>query len=232
MRVFNISGGRTSAYMTIKYYQKGDLVIFCDTQREHKGTYEFLDNIELFENIPIIRLTYDGGWDSLLDKRKAIPNYFKRFCTMELKVKTTRRYLRTQKILTYDSYIGFRYDELDRYKKKKKMWKKVTDVFPLVTDKITNKDIIKYWQNKEYDLNIPAILGNCDACFMKGENAILTIYQQFPELAEKWIADEKRIGNTYLNGVSHQQMLNKSKLLMKQYSLFEIEPKYKCGCIN
>jgi hypothetical protein len=232
MRIFNISGGRTSAYMTIEHYKEGDMVIFCDTGREHKGTYEFLDNIEKFENIPIIRLKHELGFSGLIEKRKAIPNIFQRFCTVELKIKTTRRYLRSLNILEYESFIGFRYDEPQRYLKRKKHWKKVTDKFPLYDDKISKKDIISYWKRKEYDLNIPAILGNCDACFMKGENAILAIYKDFPELAQKWIDDEEKIGKTYLKGVSHKQMLEKSKLLMKQYNLFEIEPKFNCACTN
>lgn len=232
MRVFNISGGRTSAYMTIKHYKQGDIVIFCDTGREHKGTYEFLDNIEKFENIPIIRLTYEGGFNRLIEKTKAIPNFFRRFCTIELKIKTARRYLRSLGILEYESFIGFRYDEPQRYLKRKKHWIKVTEKFPLYDDKISKKDILFYWKNKEYDLKIPSILGNCDACFMKGENAILTIYKQFPELAQKWIEDEEKIGKTYLTEISHKQMLEKSKLLMKQYDLFEVEPKFNCACTN
>ena len=55
MRIFNFSGGRTSAYMVIKYYQQGDLVIFCDTEREHPKTYKFINDFEAHENIPIIR---------------------------------------------------------------------------------------------------------------------------------------------------------------------------------
>jgi 3'-phosphoadenosine 5'-phosphosulfate sulfotransferase (PAPS reductase)/FAD synthetase len=45
-RVFNFSGGATSAYMVIKYWQPGDLVIFCDTGREHEKTYKFILDFE------------------------------------------------------------------------------------------------------------------------------------------------------------------------------------------
>jgi 3'-phosphoadenosine 5'-phosphosulfate sulfotransferase (PAPS reductase)/FAD synthetase len=44
-RVINFSGGKTSAYMTIKYYKPGDLVIFCDTGREHFKTYKFINDL-------------------------------------------------------------------------------------------------------------------------------------------------------------------------------------------
>ena len=90
-RVINFSGGKTSAYMTIQEYKKGDLVIFCDTGREHPKTYKFINDFEAFENIPVIRLKYEGGFEKLIENRKAIPNNFKRFCTIELKIKTARR---------------------------------------------------------------------------------------------------------------------------------------------
>ena len=94
-RVINFSGGKTSAYMTITEYKEGDLVIFCDTGREHPKTYKFINDFEANENIPIIRLKYEGGFEGMLEKKKQIPNNFKRFCTVELKIKTARRYLRS-----------------------------------------------------------------------------------------------------------------------------------------
>ena len=57
-KVINFSGGRTSAFMTIQEYKEGDLVIFCDTGREHHKTYKFINDFEANENIPIIRLKY------------------------------------------------------------------------------------------------------------------------------------------------------------------------------
>jgi len=232
MRVFNMSGGRTSAYMVLKHYLPGDLVIFCDTGREHIGTYNFIDNFERLENIPIIRLKHDGGFEGMINKKKYIPNRAKRICTIELKIKTTRRYLRSLGMSKYQSFIGFRYDEPNRYNNRKKMWKNVEDMFPLFHDKITKKDVLEFWKNKEYDLEIPPILGNCDACFMKGKNAIMLIYKDYPELAEKWIADEEKIGQTYIKDISHKQMLEQSKKIAKQYDLFEVEPAFNCACTN
>jgi len=120
-RVINFSGGKTSAYMTIVEYQPGDLVLFCDTGREHEKTYSFINDFEKNENIPIVKLSYDGGFRNLLNKTKSIPNNFKRFCTVELKIKTARRYLKSLKINKYENLIGFRYDEQLRIKRRKKM---------------------------------------------------------------------------------------------------------------
>lgn len=230
-RVINFSGGRTSALMTIMEYEEGDLVIFCDTQREHPKTYKFINNFEAFENIPIIRLKYDGGFERLIEKRKMIPNIMMRFCTIELKIKTARRYLRSIGLMKYQNIIGFRFDEQKRIKSHKEHWKSVETIFPLGALKITKQNVLDYWSNKEYDLETPSILGNCDLCFLKGKNAIIQILRDQPELAEKWIADENSINATYIKGMSYENMLKLSKLpYFKQKSLFDLEPAFNCAC--
>jgi hypothetical protein len=233
MRIFNFSGGKTSAYMVIKYYKEGDLVIFCDTGREHPKTYKFINDFEANENIPVIRLKYDGGFERLIEKRKAVPNNFKRFCTIELKIKTCRRYLRSIGISKYENFVGFRYDEPLRVKRRKQMWKQVVDRFPLYDDKIDKQIINDYWSKKPYTLEIPSILGNCTLCFMKGKNAIMNIIASNPDLADVWIADEERIGHTYLDKISMKQMKSlATNNLFTGYDLNEITPAFDCACTN
>lgn len=55
-RVINFSMGETSALMTIRYYRPGDLVISCDTTREHEKSYKFLHDFEANENIPVHKI--------------------------------------------------------------------------------------------------------------------------------------------------------------------------------
>ena len=131
---------------------------------------------------------------------------FRSFCTVELKIKTCRRYLRKLGIIKYENFVGFRYDEPLRVKRRKQMWKQVIDRFPLFEDKIEKKHIIDFWDKKPYNLEIPSILGNCTLCFMKGKNAIISILSAYPELADEWIEDEKIAGYTYLKDVSIKQL--------------------------
>lgn len=229
--MFNISGGRTSGLMVIENYQPGDLVIFCDTGREHPKTYKFLHDFEAFENIPIIWLKYDGGFKKLIEKRKMTPNIMMRFCTIELKIKTARRYLRSIGLTKYENIIGFRNDEQKRIKNYKEHWKTVVTTFPLNEAKIVKQDVLTYWSNKPYDLETPPILGNCDLCFLKGKNAIIQILRDNNELADKWIEDEQSVNGTYINGISYSKMLELSKLpYFKQIDLFELEPAFDCSC--
>ena len=232
-RVINFSGGKTSAYMTIMEYKEGDLVLFCDTGREHEKTYKFINDFEANEKIPIIRLKYEGGFESLIKKRKAIPNNFKRFCTIELKIKTARRYLRSIGIHKYENLVGFRYDEQQRVKRRKKMWKNVTDNFPLYEQGIDKKMVNDFWMKKSYNLEIPSILGNCDLCFLKGKNAIISILASYPELADKWIEDEKKSNHTYFNGISFEKLKAIAQNnLFKNQELSNINPAFDCSCTN
>ena len=230
IRVFNFSGGKTSAYMVIHYYQPGDLVIFCDTGREHPKTYKFINDFEANENIPIIRLQYDGGFEGLLNKTKGVPNQFKRYCTVELKIKTCRRYLRSLGIMKYENFVGFRHDEPLRVKRRKQMWKQVIDKFPLYDDQIDKPKINAYWETKPYNLEIPSILGNCTLCFMKGKNAIINILSVYPELADPWIADEEKKQNTYLNGVSIKQLKSIAQNNLFTNHLENLSPAFDCAC--
>ena len=225
--------------MTIlEYNPETDYVLFCDTGREHPKTYKFINDLEAYENIPIVRLGDKDSFSNYLSKRdfEEIPNMMKRSCTIELKIKIARRWCRKNIGMTYVNMLGFRADEKKRVIKNKKRWKKVTQSFPLY-DKGYNKNmIIEYWKNKPYTLEIPNILGNCTLCFMKGKNAIINILRHDPSLAAPWIEDERRsklkYGHTYLNGITISQCLALSQQpdLFTTKDINEALPAYDCTC--
>jgi len=85
-RVINFSGGKTSAYMTIHEYREGDLVVFCDTGREHPKTYKFINDFEAFEGISVTRIKYyneDDPFKALLTRKKykIVPNHVRNICS-------------------------------------------------------------------------------------------------------------------------------------------------------
>lgn len=244
-RVINFSGGKTSAYMTIKEWKEDDLVVFCDTGREHPKTYKFINDFEAHEGIPVIRLKYrneENPFDALLSRKKykVIPNRVKRICTDELKIKTNKRYLKSIGILTFENFIGFRADEAHRVHRRKHNFKKVFDKFPLYEQGITKAMVNDFWSKKPYTLEIPSILGNCDLCFMKGKNAIISILSVYPELADKWIADEEEAqkggkfgGHTYFPDVTYKILKQIAQNnLFKSTDLSEIAPAFDCACTS
>jgi hypothetical protein len=241
IRVINFSGGKTSALMTILNYRQGDLVIFADTGREHEKTYKFINDFEAFENIPIIRVMYEGGFRGMLEKGgfKTMPNRVKRICTLELKIKTAKRWLRANYgKQDYEWLVGFRADEERRVKKYNSFVNYIYPKFPLYDQGIDKAMVDDYWSKKPYTLEIPPILGNCTLCFLKGKNAIINIMRSYPELAKEWIEDEeysKSIGkgHTYFEDTTYKQLLNLAQNdLFKGQDLNQLDAAYNCSCTN
>jgi hypothetical protein len=225
--------------MTIREYRPGDLVIFCDTGREHPKTYKFLNDFEAFEGIPVIRIKYSDSQDpfrALLAKYdfRKIPNRMKRICTVELKIMTAKRYLKKRGILRFINLLGFRADE-DKRVREHVSPKKVLTEFPLYKAGIDKQQVDAYWVTKPYRLEIPRILGNCTLCFLKGQAAIMAILREYPELADPWIEDERlaalTFGHTYLTGITIKQLRDLAQNnLFKDYGLDHIDPAFSCGC--
>lgn len=158
---------------------------------------------------------------------------------MELKIKTAKRWLRANYgKQDYEWLVGFRADEERRVKGYQKRVQYIHPVFPLYEQGVTKDEVNNYWAKKSYNLEIPAILGNCTLCFLKGKNAIISILQNYPELAKEWIEDEelsKQLGkgHTYLTGITYKEMLNiaqNKKLSKTDISL--VQPAFNCSCTN
>ena len=237
-RVFNLSGGKSSAYMTIlEKPTPEDIVLFTDTGREHPMTYKFLDDIEKNEGFKIHRATYlhrrsPGltGFHALTNWKRYLPNRVKRICTVELKIMVARRYLRPLIGLKFQQHIGFRFDEERRVRNYRSTYKGTVTRFPLYEKGITKAMVDAFWLSKPYTLEIPAILGNCDLCFLKGKSNLIKIMAAHPELADKWINDERRSGNTFFPDVSYQQLLAIAQQSSASPDLTDAVPAYNCVC--
>lgn len=233
-RVFHFSGGPSSGLMVLSYYQPGDVVIFCDTGRENEDTIRFVHDFERENNIPVVKLI--GNWRKEVIKAESmIPNKFKRKCTINLKIKKARRYLRSIGWFRYTQFVGFRYDEPTRVNEYVTGWQAVTTVFPLHRDKITEFEVDSFWSPIPYKLKIPKILKNCDLCFLKGEAATIAIIQDDPARADKWIYDEENRdlnpkGYTYHKGKTIRQLRDIAITTERKYNLDDFKPKFNCSC--
>ena len=111
------SGGRTSGFMLHQLLEaNGDLpervqVTFQNTGREMPQTLDFVAEVSRRWSVMITWLEYRAAdpffeivgyqgasrngepFDALIDKRQYLPNQQARFCTIELKVRTAKRYL-------------------------------------------------------------------------------------------------------------------------------------------
>ena len=120
--IISFSGGRTSGFMLRKILDAHDgklpedvIVCFQNTGLEHPMTYEFVKEVQVNWEVPILwlEMTVDSHGDktkygykvtnyeeaskngepfkALIKKRNYLPNPVARFCTTEMKVFTVKR---------------------------------------------------------------------------------------------------------------------------------------------
>ena len=145
----SFSGGRTSGYMLYKILEANNglpdraKVIFTNTGREMEQTLDFVQECSDKWNVDIIWLEYDlvngkvtykevnhetasrngEPFEKLIQYKKVLPNVLMRFCTIELKIRTAKRYLRNPLELGWRNWVnavGIRYDEPKRLNVKQK----------------------------------------------------------------------------------------------------------------
>lgn len=245
MKILSFSGGRTSAYMLANY--DFDLAIFCNTGKEAEGTLDFVRKCEEYFKKEIIWLEYTTEndekfkivdfntasrngepFEQLIKKRKYIPNQATRFCSMEMKALTIKRYLKSKNIdlENVDMLLGIRKDEPNRYFKLKDNNRNIwNNTMPLFKDSITKKNILEFWKKQTFDLNINNHEGNCDLCFLKGMSKKIELLRQKPEVAQWWIEMENLIGATFNKNYSVKELLNMSE---SQLNLFDND--IECFC--
>lgn len=153
-------------------------------------------------------------FDILLDTMPAIPNAIARICTAYLKIRPMRQYLES---LGYESpwtqLIGIRGDEKRRAVKLHNKRDEGMDCYlPLWLDGVTKEDVGDFWKKQNFDLALPnnngvTDWGNCDLCHLKGRSKRMSIIRERPDLADWWIAAEKKKGQRFRpDEPSYEQM--------------------------
>ena len=213
----SFSGGRTSAFMLYKVLEAHQMslpeeavVCFANTGKEDEATLQFVHDCETHWNVPIVWLEYT--WAEKTDQRFKIvnfksaarngkpfeesiwqngkpylPNSVQRICTVNTKIKPIDFYCKSIGMKNYETAVGVRADEQYRAVKMKDKW------VPLVKAGITKQDVLNFWSNNFFDLQLPmnGFYSNCDLCFMKPVSQIVSMIQEKPERAIWWAKQEE-----------------------------------------
>ena len=167
-----------------------------------------------------------------------LPNPVMRMCTQELKMNVMKRFMKEKGHKEWTNVIGLRYDEPRRVAKQSRQndsnvnaW---DSVCPLYQDKITVKEILEFWQKNNFDLKLTSengqtTAGNCDLCYLKGTKTLTKIIKEKPDLADWWIAQEKKIDATFRKNGSYIDLLDLTKLEYRQLELFDDDSR-SCFC--
>lgn len=228
------SGGRTSAYMLRQILDAngglpdGVVVTFQNTGREMPQTLYFVAEVGRRWGVPIVWLEYlpraphfqivghksaarnGEPFDALIDKKQYIPNQKARFCTVELKIRTAKRYLMSLGWKHWTSATGIRADEPNRLNKPKPKdrW---TVWNPLAHAGVGRHHVTTFWADQPFDLELPNVkgncwLGNCDGCFLKSEAHVAAFSREYPKRAAWWESAEARIGAQFSRRYSRAEM--------------------------
>jgi hypothetical protein len=216
------SGGRTSAYMLHHILEANGglperaVVTFQNTGREMPETLDFVAEVGSRWGVPIVWLEYlptvphfqivshnsaarnGEPFEALIRKKQYLPNQQSRFCTIELKIRTAKRYLMSLGWKHWTNCVGIRADEPNRLNKPapKDRWTVWT---PLADAGVGRHHVTGFWAAQPFDLRLPNVngncwLGNCDGCFLKSEAHIAAFTRDFPDLAEWWERQESLVG--------------------------------------
>ena len=253
----SFSGGRTSAYMLKKVLEAGGgqlpdqaIVCFANTGKEDAATLQFVHDCETNWNVKINWLEFlpdnpkykivdfstasrnGEPFEQLINKKKYLPNTFARFCTTELKIIPIERFMASLGYEDFVTFVGIRADEPRRVAKMKN--NKSIKETPLATDKVTTKDVLDFWDKQSFNLqtvtvNGNSLLSNCDLCFLKKANHLVSLIRDNPNRAIWWAEQEKIIGARF--NQAHPSYADMLTFNEKQNGfLFENEETIACFC--
>jgi len=220
----SFSGGRTSAYMLWRILEANNglpdeaKVCFANTGKEEEATLRFVERCSAEWGVPITWVEYAEAeetkdrfrvvnfetasrngepFEAIIRKRNFLPNPVSRYCTVEMKVRTIHRYLKSIGWTEWESFLGIRADEQRRLAKigNQDYGKHEEKRAPLGQVGITKEMVGDFWRAQPFDLELPNINGvtmhgNCDLCYLKGANQIQSLIAEKPERAVWWIKME------------------------------------------
>ncbi len=187
------------------------VVCFANTGKEDEATLRFVRDCGQNWNVPIVWVEYrpDGyavvdfdtasrngePFEAIIRKRNYLPNPVARFCTVELKILRIADYMRSLKHEQFEVLIGIRADEPRRVASVRANpsggTRGVERRMPLADAGITVADVGAFWDRQPFTLELPTykgktLAGNCDLCFLKPAQQVVSLIAERPERAVWW----------------------------------------------
>lgn len=185
------------------------------------------------------KITYlkpQKSFEDIYYVNKILPSPFRRWCTVELKIKPSQKFLE-EKIKNegegrINLYIGIRADESSRAKGqlRSEIEKKYVMIkYPLVENGIYKQDVEDIL--KKTGINMPEYYkwrsrNGCFMCFYQSQYDWIKLYKNAPKLFNKAMEYEKlsKQGHTLRFGLNKDLPLSE---IIKPHNMKRIEEKYK-----
>jgi len=218
----SFSGGRTSGYMcwwllNNKADEYNFIFTFANTGAEHDKTLEFVNECDVRWGLNLVWLeakvnpvagapiefrvvdfksaSRDSEPFKALVAKHGIPNNERPFCTQYLKTRVINAYKKSLGFLAnHKTALGIRADECDRVNIKQAKSGQVC--YPLITMRHTIKgDVIHFFRNNDFDLNLDERMGNCITCFKKSDRHLWTIAKMDQSYFDRFAEFERDYGH-------------------------------------
>ncbi len=220
--ILSLSGGKDSAALAI--YMRDRIkdmeYVFCDTGKELKETYRYINKMEAYLGKPIIRLNPVYSFDHWLEVFGGyLPSPLARWCTKQLKLRPFEQYCGDDIV---HSYIGIRADE-DRvgYISHNP---NINPIYPFKEDGIIKKDVFKILEKSS--VGIPGYYkwrsrSGCYFCFYQKKAEWVRLKQHHPDLfklAQEYeeLSDNPNKNFTWVQGTTLSKMVEKESEILKQ----------------
>lgn len=214
--ISSFSGGRTSAYMTIKLKEEYQnlIVLFANTSQENDASLDFVNRCDKEYNLGVIWIeakvfhgertgtSYNvvdyktacrnGSIFEDMIKKYGIPNQAYPHCTRELKLAPINSWIKKNIKENFKVAVGIRADEKD--KRESKDAKKNNIFYPLIEELIFKYDINEFWKKQNFDLGLFDYQGNCKTCWKKSNKKLVMIAKEHPEYFDFNIEMETKYG--------------------------------------
>jgi len=256
IKVNSLSGGKTSSYMAV--HCPADYNIFalvrieadyCKPKDESIVKYvsdkigmDFIATAESDKTLYVVRdleqlIGKDIKWvtgdtfESVIFKKKALPNMMWRFCTTQMKMQPIFDYCQNEIKEVVNMHIGFRFDEQERVNKENTKFKTIIGqsengrnkwaeiywrelIYPLISMRITNYDVTQW--AKSTNLIFPKD-SNCVGCFWKPIQQLRKNWDEEPQKM-RWFAEmETKMKRKFKKEMSYN---NVKKIGLQQDFIF------------
>ena len=204
--VLGLSGGKDSAALAIFLREEGLApesmeYYFLDTGCELPEVYAFLDRLEVYLDIEIVRLGSELSFEDHLKMQSKmntsenfLPSPFSRWCTKVMKIQPFEKFIGLDSAI---SYIGIRADEKrDGYQAKEN--KQIVPVYPFREHNIIRDDVFDIL---ERSIGIPEYYkwrsrSGCYFCFYQRIDEWAGLYRHHPDLFRQAMEFEKADPNS------------------------------------
>lgn len=220
--IIAFSGGRTSGFMLKQILEAHEgrlphnvFVCFANTGKEHEETLRFVHNCETKWDVKIHWLERSDDprgfsevnhnsaarsgepFAKLIQEKGYLPNSQMRYCSIELKIRVMRDFARSMDWKRWDSVIGLRADEGHRAKSALRRNASGKEPFravmPMYHAGASERDVLAWWSEQDFDLRLHSFQGNCDACFLKSRPKLFEVERTAPGTLEWWARQETRM---------------------------------------